>query len=445
MAIHERVDGRFYQFAERLREDCFAGDGSLFHPGEAVWTLENLQRLHAAYVGGADEGEDDCWTKLANQLEGEPAGVVDLMAEMQFVQTLGANEKVIKPETILEQVERILAARRPAVEVPQEIAASVTIACRNPGQSLHQHRYWQLRFLLEAAIAFKQLDSERRAELLGGPDAWRTFLDAIDVQAAQSMRNHLLHLMFPGAFELIASDGHKQAIEAALAEPEERVPGNVDATLRKIRARLEHEHGRGFEFCDPQIAPLWQKEATGLESARIWKIAPGEGARVWPQWKAGGFASMGWTELGDLTGLTEEQWDLCDVAPPHPGHRGRPAPLPLPNLPRSRGNWRDMVPPLYSADEAEQATSERRLTRPHLPDRHRPRLAARSSRRRWTALAPSWPALLTAARSGVGRIFHNRRSTILALAQSGENATWRRGLGSPPGIGGDIPTEAGRG
>ena len=34
----------------------------------------------------------------------------------------------------------------------------------------------------------------------------------------------------------------------------------------------------------------------------------GEGARVWPEWKEGGYASMGWEALGDLTGLTTEQW-----------------------------------------------------------------------------------------------------------------------------------------
>ena len=308
MAIHKRVDERFYGFARRLRDGCFARDGSLFHPGAAVWTPENLQRLHAAYVGGADEGEDDYWTKLAKQLEDLPAGCVDLMAEMQFVQTLGAMNPPIKAETILEQVERVLAARRPAAEVPAEVAESVTIACRNPGQSLHQHRYWQLRFLLEAAIGIKALPVERRAEVLAVPDAFRAFLDGVDVQAAQSMRNHLLHLIHPEHFELITSDAHKAAIAEALAEPGEEA-GGVDSTLLAIRRRLEGRFGPGFQFSDTEVAPLWLKEATDLDSARIWKIAPGEGARVWPQWKAGAYASMGWTELGDLTGLTEEQWE----------------------------------------------------------------------------------------------------------------------------------------
>ena len=309
MAKHTRVDQRFYDFARRLREESFERDGSLFRPGEAIWTPENLGRLHAAYVGQADEGDDDYWTKLGKQLDGLPAGCVDLMAEMQFVQTLGAMNPPIKAETILEQMEKILTARRPAREVPEEIADSVTIACRNPGQSLHQHRYWQLRFLLEATIAFKKLDAERRAELLAEPDAWRAFLDGIDVQAAQSMRNHLLHLVHPEHFELITSDAHKEAIAKALTEPGDDAEGSVDATLRKIRARLEEEHGVGFQFSDAKVMPLWQKEITGLESARVWKIAPGEGARVWTEWKEGGYASMGWTDLGDLTGLTTKQWE----------------------------------------------------------------------------------------------------------------------------------------
>jgi 5-methylcytosine-specific restriction protein B len=41
---------------------------------------------------------------------------------------------------------------------------------------------------------------------------------------------------------------------------------------------------------------------------RYWKIAPGRNARYWDLWRDEGFASVGWNELGDLTGLTHEEF-----------------------------------------------------------------------------------------------------------------------------------------
>ncbi|MEZ4444911.1 MAG: hypothetical protein R3B72_37895 [Polyangiaceae bacterium] len=39
-----------------------------------------------------------------------------------------------------------------------------------------------------------------------------------------------------------------------------------------------------------------------------YKIAPGSGGGLWPLWRDQGHASIGWNELGDLTGLTREEF-----------------------------------------------------------------------------------------------------------------------------------------
>jgi hypothetical protein len=43
-------------------------------------------------------------------------------------------------------------------------------------------------------------------------------------------------------------------------------------------------------------------------NARHWKIAPGRGAEQWDDWRNGRFAAIGWTELGDLTRCTREEF-----------------------------------------------------------------------------------------------------------------------------------------
>jgi 5-methylcytosine-specific restriction enzyme B len=42
---------------------------------------------------------------------------------------------------------------------------------------------------------------------------------------------------------------------------------------------------------------------------RYWKIAPGDGAWQWAECRDGDFIALGWDEMGDLTGMTREQFD----------------------------------------------------------------------------------------------------------------------------------------
>lgn len=42
---------------------------------------------------------------------------------------------------------------------------------------------------------------------------------------------------------------------------------------------------------------------------KYWKISPGQNARFWDTWRNEGIASIGWDELGDLSGLAREAFD----------------------------------------------------------------------------------------------------------------------------------------
>ena len=50
--------------------------------------------------------------------------------------------------------------------------------------------------------------------------------------------------------------------------------------------------------------------AAGSASATsFWKISPGEGGSLWPDWRANNYIAIGWKQLGDLTGLDEDEFD----------------------------------------------------------------------------------------------------------------------------------------
>lgn len=43
---------------------------------------------------------------------------------------------------------------------------------------------------------------------------------------------------------------------------------------------------------------------------RYWKISPGEGAKFWDEWRERGFVAVGWNDLGDVSKLTEPEFEV---------------------------------------------------------------------------------------------------------------------------------------
>ncbi|MBU0662945.1 MAG: AAA family ATPase [Proteobacteria bacterium] len=56
--------------------------------------------------------------------------------------------------------------------------------------------------------------------------------------------------------------------------------------------------------------PKQEEFGASTTGPRYWKIAPGRNAVGWPEWRDKGIASIGWPELGDLTGLSKSEFDI---------------------------------------------------------------------------------------------------------------------------------------
>ena len=46
-----------------------------------------------------------------------------------------------------------------------------------------------------------------------------------------------------------------------------------------------------------------------IEQEHYWKIAPGENASLWEMWREEGYVSIGWSDLGDLSGISREDFE----------------------------------------------------------------------------------------------------------------------------------------
>ena len=51
----------------------------------------------------------------------------------------------------------------------------------------------------------------------------------------------------------------------------------------------------------------WQEDGDGIQ---YWKISPGRGGELWDDWRSEGYAAIGFSDLGDLAGISREEFNL---------------------------------------------------------------------------------------------------------------------------------------
>jgi 5-methylcytosine-specific restriction enzyme B len=110
-----------------------------------------------------------------------------------------------------------------------------------------------------------------------------------------------LYLMRADRFREHA-DGLKDAFQRFLRISAQTAKASTWAKAHNERVVVALEQLSGRQL--PRPARANEKPAVGY-----WKLSPERGAVLWEEWKKGGFASIGWGDLGDLTGLDREGFD----------------------------------------------------------------------------------------------------------------------------------------
>ena len=235
---------KIYAAAQEWVVRALRTDDSLFTSGKAIWSsqwLEELQRV-------ADEGGTNLpW--LESQSLDVPPEVHQLMAEAFYVDLLIPHGPLNKRE----QVEQVLRGV-PGVEVPSKF-----LACLGGlvGTGMyHSTRSINLAFLIEFARQWKERASSEHNRLLSNPWKFKKFAYQVEV-ANRSLREAILHLVFPDTFEAIVNVEHKRMIANAFSHFVEQKTGDVDRALQQIRPRLEAEHGDGIHLYEVPLRMQW--------------------------------------------------------------------------------------------------------------------------------------------------------------------------------------------
>ena len=250
---------RVYIAAEKWIDRALRDDDSLFTPGKAIWSRDHLAELRDRFLERPVVGTQDFYQKLETQLEGCSDEAYQLMGEALYVHLLFISEDGMHGETKKERVERVLGWSAPLSRVPSDLVNGLSPGLGGTGRPFFVDRDSHVGFIIEFVDQWKNLEQDDWNRMLDNPRAFKDFVNGIDLQrelflekptAHRPQLQALLHLVFPNAFEGIASIRHKQDIAKApayasyITEPTD----DVDRTIAQIRAGLERKLGRDFDF-----------------------------------------------------------------------------------------------------------------------------------------------------------------------------------------------------
>jgi hypothetical protein len=238
--------------ADLWKRECLAVDGSVFSDA-TVWSLANLKALDAAFLGNPLEGSESFNEKLRHQLDGAPAEVIWLAAEMLWVMFLfpSSSGREAKRRDVMD----VWSWSGDKLDPSQALLDKpLDSGIGNPGVAFSTLRWREFGYFIRVAERWKSLEKGQAASLLSDPWAFAVWLDAQEDSQRRQLRHILLYLLFPETFERIAVTKHRRAIikhfSELLAETD-RIPASslrqvplieLDRRIAKIRHSLETQY-----------------------------------------------------------------------------------------------------------------------------------------------------------------------------------------------------------
>jgi 5-methylcytosine-specific restriction enzyme B len=262
----ERDD--LYHVAEIFVDRALRRDDSLFTPEVPVWSLQILEDLDPRFVEPAGGAAPNFEERIQRQLAGAPPRTVQLMGEILYVHLLfpsrtgGERKRQLLAAVFGTPVDRL--------PIPEDFNAVLDAGIAGAGVAYNASRPFQLRFLIDFALAWKRLSSAERENALADPWQFKEVVWNVPLRRAQNQREVLLHLVFPDVFESIVGRDVKEKIAKRLSHLITDPTDDIDRQIAQIRHRLADEHGPSFSFYDEAIMADWQTDSGKWEQFIRW-------------------------------------------------------------------------------------------------------------------------------------------------------------------------------
>ena len=156
-----------YNAAGKWVEAALRTDGSLFAPGESIWSSTWLGELRQRFLNKPDESNATFLEKLEAQLGGSPPEVYQLMGELLFFHFLIVSTRNSTNEQRV--IDQVLGWSPTPVSIPHDLVVALTPGLVNPGMGFHSGRPYQIAYLVEFVERWKELGLDEEHRLLNRP------------------------------------------------------------------------------------------------------------------------------------------------------------------------------------------------------------------------------------------------------------------------------------
>ncbi len=276
------------------KKNCLLADGSVFWD-EKVWTLEAASDADERFNGNLLLSHDQSFEeKLKKQLDGADEATYSFVAEATLIYWIGCAWQV-QPETKREQIRTVL--NWGGIEISEDLEETpaweaMDHGLASAGSGYLFNRWREIGYIFKWVHEWKKLDSSRRKELLGDPEAFKNWIDQATGDDGRQFRNIILHLLWPDQFERIFSSAHKRLIADTFSDLANPDAEDVDDQLAQIRLRLRELAAKAtpqdiedwmeagpdglipdeeFDFYRAPVEDIWRTENAGDLPALLFK------------------------------------------------------------------------------------------------------------------------------------------------------------------------------
>ena len=247
-----------YNAADIWVDRALRRDDSLFTPGTPIWSREPLREARAVFLNNKDDLKgSNFFGRLERSMAGSPPEVYQLMGEAAYVAYLILYKGAVSQAMKVKNVNLILGWSSKPVEIPDCLLDGLRNGIMAPGPSVNFKD--RLKSVIKFAERWKTSNADVTMLDRDKPEApWRFQEFVMELNLSGARRVPLLHLVHPDTFEAVVWTNKVKVARAPefrhfVTEP----TSDVERRIHQIRAGLEREFPKNFDFFHHPICPMW--------------------------------------------------------------------------------------------------------------------------------------------------------------------------------------------
>lgn len=253
-----------FDAAARWRNESLLKGESLFGSG-SIWNLDALAELEEFFVKNPDEGTGSFFEKLESQIASASPEAKQLAAEITWVMLLCVAN--ISPQKKIDSVKLVWSWSEDDLSEEHPLfTADTLLGLGGAGTSFNTNRWRELTYCINFLIAFFNLESSARKNLLENEWEFSEWLENIPDNRARQFRHMLLIMLFPDTFERLFSAGERKEVAINFAKKTRKEIKamrrcDIDRVIYDARLKVVEEYGtEELDWYLPPLRELWKEK-----------------------------------------------------------------------------------------------------------------------------------------------------------------------------------------